>query len=265
MLQLIFRSLVAHLKTQIEYRFAFALEMFTNSFMYALSYLGIWILLDRFQVIEGWTFWEVMLLFNLNLLAFGLSSLIFRAPMEEVERLIQYGTFDSVLVRPLNPLLYILSRGFHHVYIPHVVLSVPVLVITFTNLNIHWTGAKAVFLALDLAGAVLIISAVYVASSALCFWVIRAGAVKNTVIYSIREAVNYPITIYGKGISAVLTFGIPYAFISFLPAQYLLDGKGETLFHPALQYGTPVVGIVMFFFAYRFWKRGVDRYESTGS
>jgi ABC-2 type transport system permease protein len=79
-----------------------------------------------------------------------------------------------------------------------------------------------------------------------------------------RDAVNYPISIYGKAITILLTFGIPYAFISFYPAQYLLDGKGETLFHPVLQYGTPVVGIVMFLLAYKFWTIGVNRYESTG-
>jgi len=32
-----------------------------------------------------------------------------------------------------------------------------------------------------------------------------------------------------------------------------------------LQYGTPIVGLVMFFMAYQFWKIGVNKYESTGS
>ena len=39
----------------------------------------------------------------------------------------------------------------------------------------------------------------------------------------------------------------------------------DTLFFPILQYGTPVVGLVLFVLAYQFWKIGVNKYESTGS
>lgn len=264
-LQLIFKYLIAHFKSQTEYRFMFVMDIFTSMIIYSATYLGIWIILNRFQVIQGWTFYEVMLLFNLNLLAFGLSSFFLRAPMQTLQTMIQQGSFDLMLVKPLNPFLHMLVRNYTHAYLGHIILATTMLSISFSNLNVHWTIIKVVFLGLDLIGAALIISAVLVATGALSFWIVKVGSITDIFLYDIREAVNYPVSIYGKAITVLLTFVIPYAFISFYPAQYLLDGKGETLFHPVLQYGTPVVGIVMFLIAYKFWTIGVNRYESTGS
>jgi ABC-2 type transport system permease protein len=62
-----------------------------------------------------------------------------------------------------------------------------------------------------------------------------------------------------------ITFLVPFAFIKYYPVYYFLDKTGDTLFFPILQYGTPVVGLVLFFLAYQFWRVGVNKYESTGS
>ncbi len=264
-LQLTLSYLIAHFKARTEYRFMFAMDIFASMILYAMGYLGIWIILNRFEVIQGWTFYEVMLLFNLNLLAFGLSSFFLKAPMQMLGVMIQQGSFDQILIKPINPFLHMLVRQYYHTFIGHIMLATIMLSISFYNLNIHWTLIKVVFLGLDLMGATLIVSALWVATGSLSFWIINVRPIQSTFVYDIREAVNYPVSIYGKAITVLLTFIIPYAFISFYPAQYLLDGKGETLFHPVLQYGTPVVGIVMFLLAYKLWTIGVNRYESTGS
>ena len=86
-----------------------------------------------------------------------------------------------------------------------------------------------------------------------------------TAIYGVRRFIEYPITIYDRWLQLFLTVVIPYAFVSFYPAQHFLDKDGQALFHPALQYGTPLVGIFMFALACGFWRFGVNHYQSTGS
>lgn len=66
----------------------------------------IWILLDRFKVIKGWTLYQALFLFNLNIVAYGICGFIFYAPMVYMEQMVQRGEFDVVLVRPMNSLLY---------------------------------------------------------------------------------------------------------------------------------------------------------------
>ena len=259
------RFYTIYLKSMFEYRLAALTDMFTNIIIYSAMYLGIWILLDRFKVIQGWTFYEVMLLFNLNMVSYGLSSFIFRWPMLGLEQMVQRGEFDIVLIRPMNPLLYIILRRPNHAYVGHMILGIIVFAICFANLDIQWTLIKVIFLVFAIMGAVLIQSTMYLIIGTLSFWIVRTRSVFSALMYSFRNFVEYPISIYGIVIQVLLTFVIPFAFVNFYPTQYFLDRKGDTLFHPILQYGTPVVGIVLFLLAYKFWTIGVNRYESTGS
>jgi len=127
-----------------------------------------------------------------------------------------------------------------------------------------FNDTKIVFLLAAILGAALIQAAILVIIGTMSFWL-----VKNTATYSLLNCFNnfidYPISIYNKSIQAFLTFVIPVAFVNFYPVHYFLDKTGDNLFSPILQYGTPVVGIVLFFLAYQFWRIGVDKYESTGS
>lgn len=264
-INLCMRFYTIYLKSMFEYRLAALTDMFTNIITYSAMYLGIWILLDRFKVIQGWTLYEVMFLFNLNMVSYGLSSFIFRWPMLGLEQMVQRGEFDIVLIRPMNPLLYIILRRPIHAYVGHMILGTIVFVICFANLDIQWTLIKVIFLVFAIMGAVLIHSTMYLIIGTLSFWIVRTYSVFSTLMYSFRNFIDYPISIYGKVIQVLLTFVIPFAFVNFYPAQYFLDRKGDTLFHPILQYGTPVVGIVLFLLAYKFWTIGVNRYESTGS
>jgi len=62
----------------------------------------------------------------------------------------------------------------------------------------------------------------------------------------------------------VLTFGVPVAFIAYLPATVLLGRTGELSIHPALAYGAPGIGAAMFVLAYLFWRSQIAHYQSSG-
>lgn len=82
---------------------------------------------------------------------------------------------------------------------------------------------------------------------------------------SMSNFINYPITIFNKAIQVVLTLILPYAFINFFPAQFLLGKNDFSIFSPIFQFLSPVVAAVLFFLAYKFWNFSINHYESTGS
>jgi ABC-2 type transport system permease protein len=227
--------------------------------------LTIWILLDRFKVIQGWTLYQALFLFNLNIVAYGICGFIFYSPMVYMEQMVQRGEFDVVLVRPMNSLLYTILGRPSYGYIGQLILGVGLFAICFTHLTIHVTLLKVIFLILDIGGAVLIHAALFLIVGTLTFWIVRTYSIFDVMTLSFDHLIDYPVSIYGKAIQGFLTFIIPMAFINFYPARFFLQRTGDNLFNPVLQYGTPAVGIVFFFLAYRLWKIGVNRYESTGS
>jgi len=90
------------------------------------------------------------------------------------------------------------------------------------------------------------------------------GNYKNVFYGAMKKFINYPISLYNKFIQIFLTFVLPYAFINFYPAQLLLNKK-DYIFHPALQYATLPLGVLLFIISYRFWLYGINRYQGTGS
>ena len=263
-LRLSLRFYGATVKSMLEYRLTTLIDILIMIINFSVGYLSTWVLLSKFQSIQGWTLYEVFLLFNINMVASGISGLFFSEPMRAMEQMVQKGEFDMVLIRPMNSLVFTLIGRPNFSSVASLILGAGVFVLCFTHLAVHITVLKIVFLLVAILGAALIQSSILVIIGTISFWV-----VKNTATYSLLTCFNnfidYPITIYNKLIQVFLTFVIPFAFVNFYPAHYFLDKTGDNLFFPAIQYGTPVVGLLLFFLAYRFWKIGVNKYESTGS
>jgi len=258
------RFFAAAVKSMLEYRLTTLIDIFTYILNFGVGYISTWVLLSKFQSIHGWTLYEVFFLFNINMVASGISGLFISSPMRGMEQMLQNGDFDMVLIRPMDSLFYTIIGCPNFTSTSALILGTGVFILCFTHLAIHITILKIVFLLAAILGAALIQTAILVVIGTMSFWL-----VKNTATYSLLNCFNnfldYPITIYARSIQAFLTFVIPVAFVNFYPAHYFLNKTGDNLFFPALQYGTPVVGLVMFFMAYQFWKIGVNKYESTGS
>jgi ABC-2 type transport system permease protein len=81
----------------------------------------------------------------------------------------------------------------------------------------------------------------------------------------IQEAIqHYPITIFGRPFILLVTFVLPFAFMSYYPVLALL-GRPQEAIHPFLPYATPLVACLMVCIALTVWRSGVNRYQSTGS
>jgi ABC-2 type transport system permease protein len=263
--KLYFRYVVLQLKAEMEYRATFFPGIFMQMFGYISSFFTIWVLFSKFNSIGNWGFYEVAFLYSLNLITYSISSAILWSPMMGIETKVQQGEFDSVLCKPINPLLHLIGQDFNYIFLSNIAVAVVMLGITFSGLSIVWTPSNVMWFIVVIIGGALIQSAILIISGSISFWFVKSNSVVNTFIYSIRGFISYPITIYGIGIQVLLTFIIPYAFVNFYPSQLFLDKSGSDLFFSSFKYGTPIVGIIMFVLAIFIWNVGVNKYESTGS
>lgn len=68
-----------------------------------------------------------------------------------------------------------------------------------------------------------------------------------------------------KLIQTIMIYVVPFAFVNYFPAQYLLR-KPDMAQYPAIyMYMAPVVGVILYCIAYVFWRISVKRYQSTGN
>lgn len=253
------------MQSMLQYRAAVIGLNLANAAGYTADALVIWVLVSQFHAIGVWGTYEVMFLFGLNLFSYSIAGMFLLGPCYHLTTLIQSGQFDAALTKPLNSLPHLVFKHFTVTYWPHFAVAGTVLVISIIKLEIAITPVRVLFLMITLAGGALIQGAAFIFTSVPSFWLIRNTGLMPMLMYDLKGFIRYPISIYSKTLQVFLTLVVPYAFINFYPAQYFLKKNDFLMFHPVFQFLTPLVGIVLFLGALKFWNIGVNHYQSTGS
>jgi ABC-2 type transport system permease protein len=98
------------------------------------------------------------------------------------------------------------------------------------------------------------------------FWFIRNDTLRWVIMSLEQEFSRYPISIYQRGVRVILAFVLPFAFMNYFPATFLLHKHEDGLhLNPIVGLFTPVVGACVLAAAYAFWRIGLNRYQGTGS
>ncbi|NGP46740.1 hypothetical protein G4V62_17980 [Bacillaceae bacterium SIJ1] len=257
---LFYRYILTIFKVRMEYRVDFILGAFGQIFGYAANFLVVWILLQEFKVIDGWLWPEMALLISLSILTYALGSTFFYTPMTSIDQIIINGDFDKYLIKPLNPLMNLVASMFNYGYIAHLIISVSVLIWSMTQLSIQWDAVKLIYLMLCIISGAFLQAAFFVIIGSLSFKFLRVSYLFS-LLFKVKDFVNYPLSIYFSWIQVALTWIIPLAFINYYPSLFILD-KDISPFFIVI---TPLVGPLFFLLSLVIWSRFLNQYQGTGS
>lgn len=258
---LYFRLALASIQTRIEYRWNFIIFIFTLLFLYSAQILTVSVIVNRFQTIGGWNLGEIVFLYSILILIGGFVSSFFTGVLE-FGSLVRLGNFDRYLIRPLSPLGQVMSMGFDVSGIAHLTLATVTFIYANSLVDIHWGFGNIFFLILTIVAGVLIMGGIRLIIASVAFFAINNQSLVHLFVFSAREFLLYPVSIYSQGVKFSLTFLFPIAFVNFYPASYFLDK--DTGFSPWLATMGFPVGLVIFGMGYGLWRRGIRYYESAG-
>jgi len=250
--------------SQTESRMGYLLHLASMFMVNTGEFVLLWVMVNRFNTINGWTAYEVLLMYSLNLTSYAMASCFFYNPFRHLLTRIRTGQLDEVMTKPMNPLMYLIASNFGFGYISHLTLSVSVMCYTFFKLGITLSFIGVLLLLSFLFGAALLQASLHILTNVSAFWRLRSDNFMS-LVYEFKGFTKYPISIYPFFIRFTLTWVIPFAFISYYPAEYLLGKTDGTLFHPIVPLLTPVVGLVVFGISLLYWKLGLSQYQSAGA
>ena len=69
---------------------------------------------------------------------------------------------------------------------------------------------------------------------------------------------------FPKFIQAIMIYVVPFAFVNYFPAQFMLRKQDVAQYPECFMYITPVVGLSMLALAYFFWNASLRQYQSSG-
>ncbi|MEG6522503.1 ABC transporter permease [Desulfotomaculum sp. 1211_IL3151] len=253
----------ASIRAQMQYRYAFVMNILGWAMTYAGTAITMWVLLYSFGAIEGWTFWELIFLFALAVLSWGVC-MVFFFHFRGLDQYIVNGTFDRFLVRPMHPFFHFMAMKFDVGAFGQFLFSTIAVALAYHHLQMHWPLWKWLVFGGAVVGGTLIQGGLLILISAIAFWTTRSERLYWAVMWPAKSLMNYPLTIYPPGVQWVVTFILPFAFVNYLPSLLLLDKTGGG-YAPYWGFLSPVVGPIFFWLCLRFWMHGLNHYKSAGS
>jgi ABC-2 type transport system permease protein len=265
MINLYFTLIGARVRSQMQYRVSFWMELLGFLLVTGLEFAVIAILLGRFHSVGGWGLGEVALLYGLTSFAFSLAEMAGRGFDAPFERMIVQGGFDGVLSRPMGAFFQVLTAEFQLRRLGRTAQAGLVLAYAFSQTQIAWMPDKLLLLPVTVLSGAMIYLSLIVIGATMCFWTTSTPEVINVFTFGGEQMASYPLSIYQGWLRAVFLFIIPVGFSNYPAALYLL-GRADPGGLPAwAAWLAPLAAAIFFAAAMRFWQLGVSKYTSTGS
>jgi len=252
------------LRASLAYRTSFWLTALGNAVTSGLDFVIIVIMFLHTSALGGWSLPQVAFLYGTSGMTLGLADLTVGS-LDQLGQRVRDGSVDTVLVRPAAALAQLSADRFAVRRMGRVVQSTLVLAWAVSRLHLDWTaGRLLVTLMLLICGSV-IFGSVFVAGAAFQFIAADAAEVQNSVTYGGSTMLQYPPTVFARDLVRGVVYGVPLAFVNWLPAMYVL-GVPNTLGLPDwFRFASPAAALLCATAASLAWRVALRLYRSTGS
>lgn len=257
------RLIDARIRAQLQYRVSFALDILGNFLISFLDFAVILVIFSNVPQLGGWSVAEVALLYGIACLAFALTDLLV-GELDQFPQLVRDGGFDLVLLRPRGSLFQVVTGNFQLRRVGKALQALLVLGLALGFLDLAWTPERVAMLVVAVPAATLLFTSVWVAAICIVFWTVDGRESANAFTYGGNFLTQFPFDIYDRWLQQLLVYVVPLAFISYLPAAFIL-GKHEPLGLPSwLGLLSPLVAACAAVAAALIWGRAVRHYRSAG-
>lgn len=258
-MRLYIKYLAIHLKSQMQYKMSFFLSILGQFLVSFTVLLGLFFVMNRFSIVDGFTLQQVLLCFATVLMAFSLAECFARG-FDLFPHMLSNGEFDRVLVRPKGIIFQVLAQKVEFTRLGRLTQAVFVFCYAIPTSGVTWSPDKKITLVLMILCGMAVFFGLFLIYASITFFTIEGLEFMNVLTDGGREFGTYPYSIYGKEILKFLTFVVPLALIQFYPLLYIL-GETNNIFNML----SPLAGLLFLFPAYALWRFGLRKYKSTGS
>lgn len=244
---------------ELAYRVNFWVQLVQSLLELATALAGLAVVFSYTTTLGGWTPDEILALVGVYLLVGGMIGVVIQPSLTQFIESVRDGTLDFVLTKPEDSQILASIQRVEIFELIDVALGLGVLVTALVRLGEKVGPAQAVtFAAMLLAGGIIIYSFWWILAT-LSFWFVRVENILE-IFRSMYEAGRWPISLYPGWLRFALTFIVPVAFATTVPAQALTGRlSGETIVAAlALALALLVVSRVL-------WRIGLRQYSGASA
>jgi ABC-2 type transport system permease protein len=258
-----FRLLIAFfwvgVVSEVAYRVNFFFQLFQSLVSLGVAIAGLSVVFTYTGNLGGWGQEEILALVGIYLLVGGIIGLVIQPGMEQFIESVRDGTLDFTLTKPEDTQLLVSIRRVNIWSLIDIALGLGVLAFALVRLGERLGGVQAgEFLLMLMAGAIIIYS-FFLILATLSFWFVK---VENflTIFQSMYEAGRWPVSLYPGWLRYGLTFVVPVAFATTVPAEALTGRLTWLTLLLAM-----VIAVFLFIISRVLWRVGLRHYSGASA
>jgi ABC-2 type transport system permease protein len=209
--------------------------------------------------IGGWRFHEALIVIGLFFVILAIVDAFIFPNVQELGQHIRKGTLDFVLIKPVGSQLHATLRRYK---VPRLSNGIAgLIIIGYALAQLGWQPQALqllLFIALFVAAAIILYS-IMVMLASITFWAVQMDNIQE-LFFAFFEAAKYPASAFPQPVRFIITFIIPVAFLTSVPAEAILNRVTPQL----AAYGC-VLAAVLLFLCTHFWRIAVRSYSSASS
>ena len=244
---------------ELAYRLNFFVQLFQSLVELGTALLGLTVIFSYTNTLGGWRPDEVLALVGVYFLVGGMIGLVIQPGMGKLIESVRDGTLDFTLAKPEDAQLLVSIQRVEIWKLIDIVLGFGVLVTALMRLGENVGGWEALSFVIMLFAGAIIIYSFWLILATLSFWFVRVENILE-IFQSVYEAGRWPISLYPGWMRFALTFIVPIAFVTTVPAEALTGRLSvETLL------GAVVLAVLLFAVSRALWRIGLRQYSGASA
>jgi len=237
----------------------FYVQLFQSLVELTTALTGLAVIFSFTNNLAGWSPNEMLALVGVYFITGGLIGLVIQPSLEQFITSVRDGNFDFTLVKPEDAQFLMSFQVVNIWKLIDIVMGFSVLITALIRLGNKVGAGQAITFGLMLLTGAVIIYSFWLILATLSFWFVRVENIL-VIFQSMYEAGRWPISLYPGWLRFGLTFIVPVAFATTVPAE-ALTGRltGNTLIDAM------VVACALLVVSRVFWRIGLRRYSGASA
>lgn len=244
---------------ELEYRVNFLFQILSSALGLAMALAMLGVIFSHTDTLAGWRPPELLALVGVYFMVGGLIRTIVQPSMQRFMEDVRQGTLDFTLTKPEDAQVLVSVKQVEVWKLVDVVLGAVLIGVALWQLGAAVGVIQALsFLVALVAGAAMVYS-FWLMLATCTFWFVRLENIL-VIFQAMWEAGRWPVAIYPSWLRYALTFIVPVAFATTVPAEALAGRLApETLL------GAVALGLGLLVASRWFWSVGVRHYSGASA
>lgn len=244
---------------ELEYRANFFVQLFQSLLGLGAAGAQLAIIFRYTDTLAGWRPSELLGLLGVYFAVGGVIRTVIQPSMQRFMEDVRQGTLDFTLTKPADAQVLVSLKQIEVWKLADVALGLVLMGVAVAQMGQQVGVGQALgFAAALLAGSAMVYS-FWLVLATCTFWFVRLENIM-VIFQSMYEAGRWPVGIYPGWLRGVLTFVIPVAFATTVPAEALAGRlNGTTLV------GAVLLAVALLLVSRWFWSVGVRHYSGASA